>query len=210
MIFENRKEAGIKLAEALEKYAGEDVIVLALPRGGVVLGAEIAKRLKAPLDLVITKKIAHPLSPEYAIGAVAEEGEPLYNQAELHRVDAAWRQREEERVRAELKRRRHAYFGDRAQLDVAAKTVIIVDDGIATGLTMMSAIKYLRDQGAEKIVVAIPVTPADTAQNLQEITDELVSLLIDQYYRGAVGAYYRDFRQVSDSEVIALLASLEE
>ncbi|MDD4541348.1 MAG: phosphoribosyltransferase family protein [Eubacteriales bacterium] len=210
MIFENRKEAGIKLAEALEKYAGEDVIVLALPRGGVVLGAEIAKRLKAPLDLVITKKIAHPLSPEYAIGAVAEEGEPLYNQAELHRVDAAWRQREEERVRTELKRRRHAYFGDRAQLDVAAKTVIIVDDGIATGLTMMSAIKYLRDQGAEKIVVAIPVTPADTAQNLQEITDELVSLLIDQYYRGAVGAYYRDFRQVSDSEVIALLASLEE
>ena len=192
MVFQNRKEAGIKLAEALSKFKDDDVIVFALPRGGVVLGVEIAEKLDAPLDLVITKKIGHPFNSEYAIGAVAESGEPLYNAAELRRVDASWRRSEEERMRAELKRRRRDYFGDREQEDLAGKVVIIVDDGIATGLTMMAAIKYLRGQGAERIVVAIPVTPYDTAQRLREQADDLVSLQIDRYYRGAVGAYYRD------------------
>lgn len=170
---------------------------------------EIAEKLDAPLDLVITKKIGHPFNSEYAIGAVAESGEPLYNEAELRRVDASWHRSEEERMRAELKRRRRDYFGDREQEDLAGKVAIIVDDGIATGLTMMAAIKYLRDQGAERIVVAIPVTPYDTAQRLKELADDLVSLQIDRYYRGAVGAYYKDFRQVSDEEVIALLRSVE-
>ncbi len=205
MIFQNRKEAGVKLAEALTKYIGENVIVFALPRGGVELGVEIAKKLNAPLDLVITKKIGHPLNPEYAIGAVAETGEPIYNQQERQRVDQAWLKREEERVRAELKRRRQEYFGEKDQLDVAGKVAIIVDDGIATGLTMMSAVKYMKDQGAKSVVVAIPVTPYDTAQKLSELADDLVSLQIDRHYRGAVGAYYKDFRQVSDNEVIALL-----
>ena len=209
MVFQNRKEAGIKLAEALSKFKDDDVIVFALPRGGVVLGVEIAEILDAPLDLVITKKIGHPFNSEYAIGAVAESGEPLYNAAELRRVDANWRRSEEERMRAELKRRRRDYFGDREQEDLAGKVAIIVDDGIATGLTMMAAIKYLRGQGAERIVVAIPVTPYDTAQRLREQADDLVSLQIDRYYRGAVGAYYKDFRQVSDEEVIALLRSVE-
>ncbi|HHU03967.1 MAG: phosphoribosyltransferase family protein [Saccharofermentanales bacterium] len=209
MVFQNRKEAGIKLAEALSKFKDDDVIVFALPRGGVVLGVEIAEKLDAPLDLVITKKIGHPFNSEYAIGAVAESGEPLYNAAELRRVDASWRRSEEERMRAELKRRRRDYFGDREQEDLAGKVAIIVDDGIATGLTMMAAIKYLRGQGAERIVVAIPVTPYDTAQRLREQADDLVSLQIDRYYRGAVGAYYKDFRQVSDEEVIALLRSVE-
>jgi predicted phosphoribosyltransferase len=209
MVFQNRKEAGIKLAEALSKFKDDDVIVFALPRGGVVLGVEIAEKLDAPLDLVITKKIGHPFNSEYAMGAVAESGEPLYNAAELRRVDASWRRSEEERMRAELKRRRRDYFGDREQEDLAGKVAIIVDDGIATGLTMMAAIKYLRGQGAERIVVAIPVTPYDTAQRLREQADDLVSLQIDRYYRGAVGAYYKDFRQVSDEEVIALLRSVE-
>ena len=209
MVFQNRKEAGIKLAEALSKFKDDDVIVFALPRGGVVLGVEIAEKLDAPLDLVITKKIGHPFNSEYAIGAVAESGEPLYNAAELRRVDASWRRSEEERMRAELKRRRREYFGDREQEDLAGKVAIIVDDGIATGLTKMAAIKYLRGQGAERIVVAIPVTPYDTAQRLREQADDLVSLQIDRYYRGAVGAYYKDFRQVSDEEVIALLRSVE-
>ena len=209
MVFQNRKEAGIKLAEALSKFKDDDVIVFALPRGGVVLGVEIAEKLDAPLDLVITKKIGHPFNSEYAIGAVAESGEPLYNAAELRRVDASWRRSEEERMRAELKRRRRDYFGDREQEDLAGKVAIIVDDGIATGLTMMAAIKYLRGRGAERIVVAIPVTPYDTAQRLREQADDLVSLQIDRYYRGAVGAYYKDFRQVSDEEVIALLRSVE-
>lgn len=209
MVFQNRKEAGIKLAEALSKFKDDDVIVFALPRGGVVLGVEIAEKLDAPLDLLITKKIGHPFNSEYAIGAVAESGEPLYNAAELRRVDASWRRSEEERMRAELKRRRRDYFGDREQEDLAGKVAIIVDDGIATGLTMMAAIKYLRGQGAERIVVAIPVTPYDTAQRLREQADDLVSLQIDRYYRGAVGAYYKDFRQVSDEEVIALLRSVE-
>ncbi len=209
MLFKDRNDAGQKLALALEQYAAEDVIVFALPRGGVELGAVIARKLGAPLDLVLTKKIGHPMNPEYAICAVSETGEPICNPAERSNVDPEWLQSELDRIRAELKRRRKTYLGEVKLHAVLGKTIILADDGIATGYTMMAAIAEMRQRGAKKIIVAIPVAPSDTAQVLKNLADELVCLEIDPYYLGSVGSYYQDFRQVEDSEVISLLKAAE-
>ncbi len=209
MLFKNRKDAGIKLANALEKYKREDVIVLALPRGGVILGVEIAKMLDAPLDILSTKKIGHPLNSEYAICAITEDGDPICNSAEVKNIDPEWLAGEIKKVRNEIKRRREIFLGGRALYSVEGKTVIIADDGIATGLTMIAAIDEIKKRNPKRLVIAIPVTPYDTAQKLNSMVDELVSLDIDTNYRGAVGAYYEDFTQVEDSEVISILNAFE-
>ena len=155
MFFKDRKEAGIKLAQALEKYQGEEAIVFALPRGGVVLGVEIAKKLGVPLDLIITKKIGHPMNEEYAICAIAEEGDPVCNEAEVKRVDPDWFQGTIQMGRQEIKRRREKYLGGIERQTLEGKTAIIVDDGIATGLTMMTAIDEAKSRHPKRIVVAI-------------------------------------------------------
>lgn len=204
-MFKDRRDAGLQLAEALKSYEGPDVVVFALPRGGVVLGAEIARKLHSPLDLVITKKIGHPNNPEYAICALAEEGDPICNQQELDQVDPTWFQQELNRIRLEIKRRRQEYLGDSTQRELHGKIVIIVDDGIATGFTMFAAIAEMKKRKPKKLIVAIPVTPYDTAQSLISMVDELVSLEIDRYYLGSVGSYYHIFDQVDDREVIDLL-----
>jgi len=209
MLFKNRKDAGIRLAQALEKYKDEDAIVLALPRGGVVLGEEIANMLHAPLDILLTKKIGHPLNSEYAICAITEDGDPICNSAEVEKVDPEWLAEEIRKVRSEIKRRRKMFLGGKALQPVEGKTVIIADDGIATGLTMIAAIDEIKKRKPKRLVIAIPVTPYDTAQRLMSMVDELVSLDIDPNYRGAVGAYYADFTQVEDSEVISILKSFE-
>jgi len=209
MLFKNRKDAGIKLAQALEKYKDEDAIVLALPRGGVVLGEEIANKLHAPLDILLTKKIGHPMNSEYAICAITEDGDPICNSAEVKNVDPEWLAEEIRKVRSEIKRRRKMFLGGKALQPVEGKTVIIADDGIATGLTMIAAIDEIKKRKPKRLVIAIPVTPYDTAQRLMSMVDELVSLDIDPNYRGAVGAYYEDFTQVEDSEVISILKSFE-
>lgn len=209
MLFKNRKDAGIKLAQALEKYKDEDAIVLALPRGGVVLGEEIANKLHAPLDILLTKKIGHPMNSEYAICAITEDGDPICNSAEVEKVDPEWLAEEIRKVRSEIKRRREMFLGGKALQPVEGKTVIIADDGIATGLTMIAAIDEIKKRKPKRLVIAIPVTPYDTAQRLMSMVDELVSLDIDPNYRGAVGAYYEDFTQVEDSEVISILKSFE-
>ncbi|AWW28118.1 phosphoribosyltransferase [Acetobacterium carbinolicum] len=209
MLFKNRKDAGIKLANALEKYKREDVIVLALPRGGVILGVEIAKMLDAPLDILSTKKIGHPLNSEYAICAITEDGDPICNSAEVKNIDPEWLAGEIKKVRNEIKRRREIFLGGRALYSVEGKIVIIADDGIATGLTMIAAIDEIKKRNPKRLVIAIPVTPYDTAQKLNSMVDELVSLDIDANYRGAVGAYYEDFTQVEDSEVISILNAFE-
>ena len=208
MRFRDRTDAGIRLANALAKYQGEDLIIYALPRGGVPLGVEIAKRLNAPLDLLITKKIGHPRNPEYAIGAITEDGDPVCNQEEVEWVDRQWLEEETARMRLEIKRRREKYFGEIVQHPIEGKTVIIVDDGIATGYTMFASINEIKKRKPGKIVVAIPVTPEDIANKLRAIVDDLVSVQIDPFYLGAVGAYYDDFSQVEDEEVIALLKSV--
>lgn len=205
MLFVDRKDAGVRLAKMLESYKGENVVVFALPRGGVVLGVEIAESLNAPLDIVIAKKIGHPANSEYAIGAVVEDGEPICNQAQIQQIDAAWLKKESEKIKDEIKRRRKQYLGTSEQRNIEGKTVLVVDDGIATGFTMIAAVQELRKRNPRKIVVATPVTPYDTAQVIKRLADELISPNIDKNFLGAVGAYYRDFTQVEDDEVIAIL-----
>lgn len=206
MHFKNRVEAGRLLADALKTYSGQEGVVYPLPRGGVPLGVEIAKALNMELDLIIPRKIGHPYNPEYAVAAVGETGEPVVNQAEVDRVDPKWFQQEVARQREESRRRREAYLHGRDPLPVEGKVAILVDDGIATGLTMKAAIQDARSRRPAKLVVAIPVVPADTARRLQAMVDDLVALDIDEYYLGAVGAYYDDFGQTTDEEVIALLS----
>jgi predicted phosphoribosyltransferase len=206
--FQDRADAGRKLAQALKKYARQDGVVCALPRGGVVLGVEIARALDLPLDLLIARKVGHPLFPEYAIGAVTENGELVTNPGEVARVEPQWFQREVEAQRREARRRRELYLGGRAPLPVAGKTVIVVDDGVATGLTMEAAIRDVRRRAPARLVVAVPVAPSDTAAKIAREVDELVALDIPEFYLGAVGAYYEEFHQVGDDEVVALLQSL--
>jgi putative phosphoribosyl transferase len=204
--FRNRTEAGKLLAQALRAYSGEAGVVYPLPRGGVPLGVEIARALKMDIDLIIPRKIGHPYNPEYAIAAVGETGKPVINPTEVDRVDPKWFQQEVARQREESRRRREAYLHGRDPLPVEGKIAIIVDDGIATGLTMKAAIQDAHARNPAKLVVAIPVVPAETARVLREMVDDLVALDIDENYLGAVGAYYDDFGQTSDEEVIALLS----
>lgn len=211
MRFKDRVDAGRRLAQALIAYQNNKAaIVLALPRGGVVLGVEVAKVLGLPLDLVIPRKVGHPMQPEYAIAAVAESGQLATNPGEVERVDPDWFRQAVERERREASRRRELYLGGRAMPALAGKTAIIVDDGIATGLTMFAAIRDVRHAGAARIVVAVPAAPAETVARLQREVDEVVTLDNDEYYLGAVGAYYDDFQQVTDTEVIELLKPANE
>lgn len=206
MRFVDRSDAGKQLAEKLvEKYAQKGGVVYALPRGGVVLGVEIARRLQMPLDLIIARKIGHPHNPEYAVGAVTENGDLVRSPYEVGNIPEPWFQHQAAAEREEAQRRHQRYVGGRAPLPAADKVAILVDDGIATGLTMEAAIRALRRQRPEIIVVAVPVVPADTAAKLAREVDDVVALDVARDYLGAVGAYYDYFPQISDEEVIALL-----
>jgi predicted phosphoribosyltransferase len=207
LMFQNRTDAGLKLAEKLAEYRDGDAVVFALPRGGVVLGAEIANKLNAPLDLVIVRKIGHPSNPEYAIGAIAENGDPVFDRAETMRVNPQWLWAEIGKEREEIRRRRRRYLGERTPCPVEGRTAIIVDDGGATGHTMMAAINEIRHRKPRKVVVAVPIAPYDTAQILMRLADELVTVKTDPNFIGGVGGYYADFPQVEDAEVISLLKS---
>lgn len=208
MRFRDRTEAGRLLADALAKYQGKEGIIYPLPRGGIVLGVEIARALNMPLDLIIPRKIGHPYSPEYAICAVTESGEPICNEDEIARIDQDWLRARIKEERNEARRRRELYLGEKKPLDAAGKTAILVDDGIATGLTMRAAINDARQRRPAHIVMAVPVSPADTAERLGQEVEEVVALDIPVFYLGAVGAYYDDFTQVTDDDVIELLQSL--
>jgi predicted phosphoribosyltransferase len=210
MRFEDRIEAGRLLAERLQKYRNQPTVVYALPRGGVVMGAEIAQRLGAPLDLVIPRKVGHPSNPEYAVCAITEDGQLFCNQAEADRLGEAWLKQAAAKEQAEARRRRQLYLDGRPPVPVEGKTAIIVDDGVATGLTMLAAIQEVKARRPARIVVAVPVIPADIAAQLAEEVDEIVALDIPEYYRGSVGSYYREFNQVEDEEVIELMDSLAD
>lgn len=210
MLFHDRYDAGRRLAEKLEAYRGQNVEVFALPRGGVPLGAAIAGSLNVPLNLIITKKIGHPHNPEYAVGAVSEMGSVVYNQDEISEISPLWLEQEIKNLREEINRRRSVYLPGRCPTDLGGKTVVIVDDGIATGYTMAAAIEDLKKTKPTKIVVAIPVVPEEIALRIAGSVDELVALRIEKFYLGAVGSYYEDFNQLQDEEVIALLSSSKE
>lgn len=203
-IFANRHDAGQKLAHALGAYHGNDAVVYAVPRGGVIVGAEIARLLGAPLDLVITRKIGHPVSSEYAIAAVGEDGNAFTNPTEMESVDKEWFDQQVRIQQKEARRRRQLYMRDRSPVNVADKIAIVVDDGLATGLTMFAAIEDVRRRGPRRVVVAVPVAPPETVRKLRLVADEVVVLYSSNDF-GSIGSFYSSFDQVTDAEVIEAL-----
>lgn len=197
--FKDRSDAGKQLAHILNQYEGQDVIVYALPRGGVVVAKEIASALHAPLDLIFARKIGHPLNPEYAIGAISESGIVCG----VESIESEWLKEQKAHQLREIKRRRLLYLRNRPSMDPKNKIAILVDDGVATGLTMEAGILELRSMHPKKIIVAVPVAPRDTFDRLKSLADEAVGIEIANDFLGAVGAYYEEFSQVEDSEVVS-------
>lgn len=193
------------LAAKLAAYRGKDTVIYALPRGGVVLGYEVARALDAPLDLVITRKIGHPHNSEYAIGAITEEGQTLYEEGETAMLDQEWLHSAAEKERREALRRRQVYRGGKNRISAQGKRAIVVDDGIATGLTLRAALLSLRADEPKELIVAVPVAPHDVVLALMGEVDAVVVLEDAVGFLGGVGAYYEEFPQVSDAEVVRLL-----
>lgn len=209
MHFHDRQEAGRQLAKALAFLQGQkDVVVLAIPRGGVVVGHEVAKALGAPLDVYITRKIGAPYNPELALGAVASDGTVFLDEALIQQmgVPESFVEREKEHQRKEIERRMEKYRGSRPPIDLAGKTVVLVDDGVATGATTLATIQALRKHEVKWLILAIPVAPPDTVARLEKEVDQLICLLTPEFF-WAVGAFYQVFDQTSDEEVIRLLHS---
>ena len=204
LIFENRKEAGILLAEKLEKYHSSDAIVLAIPRGGIPIGYELAKYLSLPLDVILSKKIGHPQNPEFAIGAVSATEAVADDYLD---ITEDYIKHQTHKIRNELKEKEEFYKGVRAKVELKDKTVIITDDGIATGNTMLVITQLLRKSGAKKIVLAVPVLPLDRVDAMGESADELVYVFAPKFFPG-VGMFYEDFAQVSDTEAKDLLREI--
>lgn len=208
LVFRDRADAGRRLAEELRHYAGrEDVVVLALPRGGVPVGRRIADALHAPLDVVLVRKLGAPFQPELALGAVATGGVRILNEEVLGQVPVPDEELEKvtAREREELERRERVYRGDREPVPVEGRTVILVDDGVATGSTLRAAIQSLRRRRPARIVAAVPVAPADSAASLREEVDELVCVLTPVSFFG-ISQWYERFPQLSDEAVRELLA----
>lgn len=208
IVFRDRRHAGRVLAQALAAYANRaDVLVLALPRGGVPVGFEVAEALHAPLDVLVVRKLGVPGHEEYAMGAIASGGVRVLNEnvVRLLRVDSAALEATTLREQGELERRERLYRESSARPDVPGRTVILVDDGLATGSTMLAAVKALRVQTPGRIVVAVPIASRDTCEDLRTEADEVVCASTPEPFR-AVGLWYRDFSQTSDDEVRDLLA----
>jgi putative phosphoribosyl transferase len=208
-MFRDRREAGRQLAQAFACYRHQPVVVYALPRGSVVPAFEIARFLKAPMDLLVVRKIGHPASPEYAIGAVAEDGYLVTNPNETSSLDQDWLRDAATAEWREAQRRRKLFLGERDPLPAAGKTAIIVDDGLATGLTMQAAIHEVQNRHPRKVVVAVPVGAAETVAAIRSEVDDLVVLHVPHGIFGAIGSYYRNFEQLRDEEVVALMESVE-
>jgi putative phosphoribosyl transferase len=206
--FPNRAEAGRLLAEKLSKYAGrDDVIVLGLPRGGVPVAYEVARALGVPLDVFIVRKLGVPGFEELAVGAIASGGVRVLNEDVMRALPNVDEIIESVTAReaAEMERREKSYRDGRPAPELRDRTVILVDDGLATGATMRAAVKALRQRGAAKIVVAVPVGPPDTCREFEDVADETVCATAPEFFQ-AVGQYYEDFSQTTDDEVRELLA----
>jgi putative phosphoribosyl transferase len=206
MVFADRADAGRRLAERLEHLRGRSVGVLGLPRGGVPVAAEVARALHAPLDVIVVRKVGVPGQPELAMGALGEDGVEVRNEEVLRRIEVTpddWAAAVS-RERAEVARRALRFRGDRPRLPLDGRTVVIVDDGVATGSTARAACQVAQAEGAARIVVAVPVAPPAWTTPLDDVADELVCLETPRRFF-AVGEAYRDFTQLTDELVVACL-----
>jgi putative phosphoribosyl transferase len=209
MVFVNRCDAGRRLAQALFPYRGRRAVVLALPRGGIPVAAEVAAALGAPLDLVLVRKIGVPGQPELAMGAVVDGGTPIVVRNDdviaLAGIDEAEFRAVRDREMGEIERRRRLYLGARAAVNVTGRVAIVIDDGVATGATARAALRATRMRGPARLVLAVPVAATDTLAALREEADAVVAVE-DHASFGAIGFYYADFRQLSDSDVKDIMA----
>lgn len=205
-MYRDRIDAGQRLARLLEKYREGNPLVLALPRGGAVVGSCVAQALDCPLDVIVARKLGAPQQPEFGFGAVAPDGVCVIDQEAVRMLGLADEQVEEivAAETAEMQRRAAAYRGDQPPLDIAGRTAILVDDGLATGVTARAAIAALRRAGPRQLVLAVPVAPPDTAAAIRPLVDDLICPLTPAGFR-AVGQWYENFEQTSDYEVIELL-----
>ncbi|WP_235942070.1 phosphoribosyltransferase [Pontibacter fetidus] len=197
----NREQGALLLAEKLAKYKGQDGVVLAIPRGGVPIGAIIAKSLGMPLEVILSKKIGHPSNPEFAIGSVSLDSVQINEQIN---VPQAYIQAETERVRKVLLEKYKLFMGNRTPQPLKDRIAILVDDGIATGNTLIATINLVKKQQPKKIVVAVPVAPPSAVEHIGAMVDDMICLLAPPDFY-AVGQFYQEFYQVSDEEVIELL-----
>ncbi len=206
LLFHDRVDAGRRLAKHLKGLVQGNCIVLAIPRGGVVVGYEVAKELGCPLDVIISRKIGAPGQPELAVGAIAEDGTIIVDEeiARIVGVSKEYIERKAIEEDREVKRRAEVYRGGRGMPDLKAKTVILVDDGLATGLTMKAAVDMVQRRGAEKIIVAVPVAPPETVEKFKKMADEVVCLETPLEFF-AIGQFYERFEQLTDDEVTAIL-----
>lgn len=205
MKFKNRQDAGRLLAGAIKEYRGKKVVVFAFSRGGVVVGAELAKKLMVPLDIVITRPIGHPYNRAYAIAAVTEYGDIEAVSDELHHIEPVWFKQAVKDQQIAARRCRRLYLKDLKPAVAAGQTAIVVADGLATGLTAATAIKYLRKQKSERIVAVAPVVSEEAARELAKVADEVVALYVPDGFFGTASSYYRDFTPVKIEEAVSLL-----
>jgi len=209
-MFADREDAGKQLAKALAKYKNKkNTLILAIPRGALVIGEILHKELDAPLDIIVTKKIPHPMSEEYAIGAVGPGGEFFVDGDAASGVGGEYIEAQRARLEKLVEEKYGRYRGKRPKPAIKGKTVILIDDGIATGSTMLAAIHVVRKMGAAKVVVAVPVAPPDSIAKIAVEADEVVCLAQPTPFF-AIGAFYKDFRQVEDDEAIAILTRCSE
>lgn len=206
MRFKDRKDAALQLVPYLKKYTSDQGVLLAIPRGGVPIAFHISKQTGLPVELLMSKKIGHPSNPEYAIGAVSLEDHIIDKNSD---VSDSYVQQEVERIRENLTRRRKLFAGGEKPTDLTNRTIIIVDDGIATGKTILSTISMLRKKGPKKIVVAVPVAPIEAAQLISRVVDEFICINQPDNFVG-VGNHYDDFSAVTDDMVVTMLNDLRK
>jgi putative phosphoribosyl transferase len=211
--FRDRRVAGRALAERVEEVvsSGEEPVVLALPRGGVPVAFEVAITLDAPLDVIVVRKLGVPSQPELAMGAIGEDGVRVLNPEVIRhlRIPEAALQAVEARERAELHRRAHQFRGDAAMISLTGRTAVVVDDGLATGSTARAALQVARAHGARRVVLAVPVAPQETLEELAPVADAEVCVASPRPFV-AIGQWYQDFRQTTDAEVSRLLADAQQ
>ena len=205
-MFHDRKEAGRLLAAKLKKYKNDSGIVLAVPRGGIPLAYIVALELGFPIEVILTKKIGHPMNKEYAIGAASISD---YFVLPHNGVSQKYIEQELQIIRTRLKEMYKKFMGDKTPENIEGKTVIVIDDGMATGNTLMGTIKLIRKSHPAKIIIGVPVASKEAVEKLSKEVDEVISLLIPETFYG-VGAFYENFNEVSDEEVLFYLSKLRE